>query len=153
MKEKAITAQKLKDEFLQSVDLDTDVFNRFIEALRSPKNSDEQKKARDLAIEEASKEATQVPFDVLKKTIGLLQLAKEVALKGNKNSLSDAGVAGLLAQAAAEGAYYNIQINLPNIQDSKFKTKIRRQAISLKKKSIKIGNDLREILEKELSKV
>jgi glutamate formiminotransferase/formiminotetrahydrofolate cyclodeaminase len=87
---------------------------------------------------------------VLEKSIEALRLAKEVALKGNKNSLSDAGVAGLTAQAAAEGAYYNIKINLPDIQDSEFKSKINKQATSLKNKSIKLGDELREFIEKEL---
>ena len=77
-------------------------------------------------------------------------MAREIALKGNKNSLSDAGVAGLTAQAAAEGAYYNIKINLPNLQDNEFKSKIKKQAASLKKKAVKLGDELREIIEKKL---
>jgi glutamate formiminotransferase/formiminotetrahydrofolate cyclodeaminase len=59
-------------------------------------------------------------------------------------------VAGLTAQAAAEGGYYNIKINLPNIQDSEFKSKIKKQATSLKKKAVKLGDELKEIIEKEL---
>jgi glutamate formiminotransferase/formiminotetrahydrofolate cyclodeaminase len=51
--------------------------------------------------------------------------------KGNQNSLSDAGVAGLTASAAAEGALYNVLINLQGIQDEKFKSKVREQALKL----------------------
>ena len=87
---------------------------------------------------------------MLEKSIKALDLAREIALKGNKNSLSDAGVAGLTAQAAAEGGYYNIKINLPNLQDNEFKSKIKKQAASLKKKAVKLGDELREIFEKEL---
>ena len=87
---------------------------------------------------------------VLEKSIEALKLAKEVALKGNKNSLSDAGVAGLTARAAAEGAYYNIKINLPGIEDVDFKSKIKKQATTLVKKAVQIGDELREIIEKEL---
>jgi glutamate formiminotransferase/formiminotetrahydrofolate cyclodeaminase len=126
VKEIAVNAQSLKDEFL------------------------EQKQERDQAVEEAVKEATMVPFGVLEKSIDALNLAREITLKGNKNSLSDAGVAGLTAQAAAEGAYYNIKINLPNLEDSEFKSKIKKQATSLKKKAVKLGDELREIIEKEL---
>jgi len=150
VKKIAVNAQFLKDEFLRAVDLDTMAFNKFMEASRLPKKTDEQKEERTKTVGEASKEATLVPFGVLEKSIEALKLAKEVALKGNKNSLSDAGVAGLTAQAAAEGAYYNIKINLPSIQDTAFKSKIKRQATSLKKKSVKLGDELREIIEKEL---
>ena len=150
VKELAVNAQSLKDEFLRDVDLDTMAFNKLMEAYRLPKKTEELKKERAQAVEEALKEATLVPFGVLEKSIKALNMAREIALKGNKNSLSDAGVAGLTAQAAAEGAYYNIKINLPNLQDNEFKSKIKKQAASLKKEAVKLGDELREIIEKEL---
>ncbi len=150
VKEIAVKAQSLKDEFLRAVDLDTIAFNKLMEAYRLPKKTEEQKEERAQAVEKALKEATLVPFGVLEKSIKALDLAREIALKGNKNSLSDAGVAGLTAQAAAEGGYYNIKINLPNLQDNEFKLKIKKQAASLKKKAVKLGDELREIIEKEL---
>jgi len=146
----AMTAQVLKDEFLRAVDLDTLAFNKVMDAMKMAKKTDEQKKERDKAIEEASKEATLVPLGVLEKSIEALKLAKEIALKGNKNSLSDAGVAGLAAQAAAEGAYYNVKINLPGLEDARFKLKIKKQATTLVKKAVELGQEIREIVEKEL---
>ncbi|NIM58337.1 MAG: glutamate formimidoyltransferase [Candidatus Aminicenantes bacterium] len=150
VKEIAMNAQSLKDEFLRAVDLDTMAFNKLMDAYRLPKKTKEQEQEREQAIEEAVKEATMVPFGVLEKSIDALNLATQIALKGNKNSLSDAGVAGLTAQAAAEGAYYNVKINLPNLQDSEFKSKIKKQATSLKNKAVKLGDELKEIIEREL---
>lgn len=152
MKKIATRAQLLKDELLKAVDKDTDAFNKVMDAYRLPKTSEDQIKEREVAVEQALKEATLAPLEVLKKSLDLFQLAKEVCLKGNKNSVSDAGVAGLIAQAAAEGAHYNIRINLPNIQDEEFKSKIKKEASSLKRKSIRLGNQLRAIMEKELKK-
>lgn len=150
VKEIAVKAQEFKDEFLNAVDLDSQVFNNLMTAYRMKKNTDEQKLEREKAVEEASKQATLVPMNVLERSIEALELAKEVALHGNKNSISDAGVAGLAAQAAAEGAYYNVRINLPNIQDEKFKSNTRKKADSLKKKSEKLSKGIKEIIEKEL---
>jgi glutamate formiminotransferase/formiminotetrahydrofolate cyclodeaminase len=59
-------------------------------------------------------------------------------------------VAGLTAQTAAEGAYYNVKINLPDIQDEAFKSKVATDSKGLKEKAVKIGNEIRKILEKEL---
>jgi len=146
----ATTAQVLKDEFLRAVDLDTLAFNKVMDAMKMAKKTDEQKKERDKAIEEASKEATLVPLGVLEKSIEALKLAKEIALKGNKNSLSDAGVAGLMAQAAAEGACYNVKINLPGLEDARFKAKMKKQATTLVKKATELGQEIREIIGKEL---
>ncbi len=150
VKEIAVAAQRLKDEFLRDVDLDTVAFNKVMDAFRMKKKTEEQKKERETAIQKANKEATLVPYGVLEKSIKALELAKDVALHGNKNSISDAGVAGLTAQTAAEGAYYNVIINLPNIQDEKFKKEIRKKAIDLKNKALKLSDDTRKIVEEEL---
>ncbi len=148
--ELAMAAQDLKDEFLRAVDLDTVAFNKVMEAFRMKKKTEEQKKEREQAIEEATKEATLVPFSVLEKSITALELAKDIATIGNKNSISDAGVAGLTAQTAAEGAYYNVVINLPGISDERFSKETRTKAEALKKKAIKISDEIRKIVEKEL---
>lgn len=150
VKKFAVSAQDLKDEFLRAVDLDTTAFNKVMDALKLPQKTDEQKEGKARAIEEASQEATLVPLGVLEKSIEALKLAKDTALKGNKNSLSDAGVAGLMAQAAAEGAYYNVKINLPGLEDADFKSKTKKQADTLVKKARILGDELREIIEKEL---
>ncbi len=152
IKKIAEAAQTLKGNFLRDVDLDTMAFNKVIEAFKMPKKTDDQKEERIFAIEEAYKEATLVPFGVIKKSVKALKLAKEVAQKGNKNSISDAGVSGLTALAAAEGAYYNVKINLPDIQDKEFRLKIKQQASLLRKKAIKLGSELKEIVERELRK-
>ena len=150
VKKFAVSAQDLKDEFLRAVDLDTMAFNKVINALKLPQKTDEQKEEKARAIEETSQEATLVPLGVLEKSIEALKLAKDTALKGNRNSLSDAGVAGLMAQAAAEGAYYNVKINLPGLEDADFKSKTKKQAATLVKKARMLGDELREIIEKEL---
>jgi glutamate formiminotransferase/formiminotetrahydrofolate cyclodeaminase len=146
----AMAAQELKDEFLRTVDLDTLAFNKVMDAFRMKKKTEEQKKERDAAIQGATKEATLVPFNVLEMSLKALELAKNVALHGNKNSVSDAGVAGLAAQTAAEGAYYNVIINLPNIEDKQFKAKLGRKATTLKNKSVRMGEEIREIVIREL---
>ncbi len=150
IKKLASHAQTLKDDFLRCVDLDTHAFNDLMAAFKLPKKTEEQKSEKEDAVQEALKKATLVPFGVLEKSVEALELAKEVTLKGNKNSISDAGVAGLAAQTAAEGAYYNVKINLPDIRDEEFKSKIKKEANKLKKKATSLGDELRKILENEL---
>lgn len=108
----AVRGQQLKQEFMLAIDADMQAFNKIIEARRLSKSSPEQTGAREAAILEANKGATRVPLSVLEKTGELLELADTVVEKGNPNSLSDAGVAALAALACAEGAYYNVLINL-----------------------------------------
>ena len=61
-----------------------------MDAMKMKKKTDEQQERRAAALEETSKEATLVPLDVLEKCLEALELAKEVVLHGNKNSVSDA---------------------------------------------------------------
>ncbi|MCJ7526160.1 MAG: glutamate formimidoyltransferase, partial [Candidatus Aminicenantes bacterium] len=111
MESAAEKAQPLKDFFIEAIDNDTEAFNCLMAAFSLPKKSDEEKKIRQDAIEEATKGATLIPFAVLEKSQAAAELALAVAMKGNRNSLSDAGVAGLTAAVCAEGALYNVLIN------------------------------------------
>lgn len=150
IKDLATHGQALKDQLLHDVDADTVAFNNVMTAMRMKNKTDEQKEARAAAIEETSKKATLVPLEVLEKCVEALNLAKEVVLSGNKNSISDAGVAGLTAQAGAEGAFYNVRINLPDIQDEKFKKDIGDRANSLKEDAVNLGNEIKDLVLKEL---
>jgi len=111
----AETAQEAKDFFLAAIDDDTAAFNAVMDCFRLPKNSPEQKIARDLAIAAATRQATRVPLSVLEQSSALLDVVVEIAEIGNVNSLSDAGVAALTAMSGAEGAYYNVLINLDSL--------------------------------------
>jgi len=127
------SGQNLKTAFLQDVDNDMNAYNRIVESRRLPKGSPEEAKARDLAIHNATVEATLVPLGVLKRCEEALKLVDTAIDKGNPNSLSDAGVAGLMALAAAEGAYYNVLINLAGFDKthSDFVRKTAKEADAL----------------------
>ncbi|MFW5741410.1 MAG: cyclodeaminase/cyclohydrolase family protein, partial [Myxococcota bacterium] len=124
MKEVAAKAQVLKEHFISAVDRDTEAFNGVMACFRMPKSTPEEKQARNDAIQEATKQATMVPFEVLRAVPDALDLALLVAKKGNKNSASDAGVAGAALRAAAEGAWLNVRINLGGIEDESFKKRL-----------------------------
>ncbi|MDD8012580.1 MAG: cyclodeaminase/cyclohydrolase family protein, partial [Acidobacteriota bacterium] len=121
-------AQPLKDFFIEAIDKDTEAFNRLMAAFALPKKSDEEKSARQAAIDEATRGATLVPFTVLEQSRTAAELALAVAGKGNRNSLSDAGVAGLAAALCAEGALYNVLINTQEMPAGSYRSETRAQA-------------------------
>lgn len=127
----ARTAQKLKASFVIAIDEDTKAFNRIGEARKMPKDTEEARAARDLAIEKANQQATMVPLAVLRASLDAADLAHRVAERGNPNCLSDAGVAALTARSAGEGAYYNVLINLPGLTEERFAAEVRKTADSL----------------------
>ncbi|MBN2408606.1 MAG: glutamate formimidoyltransferase [Candidatus Aminicenantes bacterium] len=147
MKEVAGRAQDLKDALLVAVDEDTEAFNQVMEAFRLPKGSEEQAREKEAAVEKAYRQATLVPLSVLEKCAVLLNLARIVAQKGNKNSLSDAGVAAVVAAAAAAGAYYNVRINLPGIRDESFKKDVSEKARELSDSVHQLEAEVRILVE------
>ncbi len=125
----ASEAQELKDWFLEAVDRDTDAFNRVIAAGRGRPKTDEERAAKAERVKRANRGATLVPLEVLERSGRLVELAREMATSGNPNSLSDAGVAAWCARTCAEGAYYNVLINLAGLtEDEDWATEIDHRA-------------------------
>jgi len=120
MKNILAQAEDLRAKFTRLVDKDTDAFNKVMEAFSLPKDTEPQIALRRAAINEATKEATLIPLEVMKHCIDAMALAQEVAANGNPNSVSDAGVSALLLHAACEGAALNVKINLNSLADSEF---------------------------------
>lgn len=129
--ELAEKAQDIKDKLLRAVDDDTDAFNDLMEAMRLPKATEEQRAAREQAMEFGYKKAAAVPLQTAEVCLEALKLSLEVTRRGNTNSASDAGVAALMAKAGVEGAVLNVLINLPSIKDSKFKEDHTKRAEAL----------------------
>ncbi len=127
MKKNLENVKKMQEEFLLLADRDAEVFNDVMEAYRLPHESEEEKAARTSAVEEATKRAALVFMDVLRRCEALAGFTRSVALKGNENSISDAGVAAVMAQAAAKAACLNILLNLSTISDEDFKGKLKTE--------------------------
>src|SRR5580698_663506 len=82
--------QQYKDELVRLVDLDTAAFNKIMEAFASPKGTPEEKASRDKAIQDATKYAIEIPFQVMRAAYGSMTVIKSMAETGNPNSVSDA---------------------------------------------------------------
>lgn len=123
----SIRAQALKEAFLADIDNDTEAFNGIMAAMKLPKKTDEDRKNRSLAMTEATRTAINVPLGVLERAVDAIAVA-EVAATGNANARSDAGVAALTAQAAAEGAFYNVLINLDGFADEAYAEEAKQRA-------------------------
>lgn len=112
--------QQYKDELLRLVDADTKAFNAIMNAMNLPKGTDEEKKIRAAAIQDATKNAIEVPFKVMQLSYDSMEVIKAMAETGNPNSVSDAGVGALCARSAVMGAFMNVRINASGCGDKKF---------------------------------
>ncbi len=127
----AVELQAIKQRLVRAVDTDTEAFNVVLDAMRLPRGTKEEKAARKAAIQEAYKTACRVPLETAKLCLQVIGHAERIGRLGNPASVSDAGVAALMACAGVEGAVYNVRINLPSIDDTDFRAEMNAELDSM----------------------
>ncbi|MCK4407842.1 MAG: glutamate formimidoyltransferase [Bacteroidales bacterium] len=143
--------QKIKDELLHLVDEDTNAFNKIMETFGLPKGSDEEKAARQEAIQEASKYAIEIPFKVMHKAYESMEIIKAIAEIGNPNSVSDAGVGALCARTAVMGAYLNVKINASGVDDSDFVNEKLSKGLEIEEKAKELEAEILKIVNEKIT--
>ena len=109
--------------------------------MRLPKKTDEQKSVRDLAILQATKVSASVPLRVMEACLEVVKLSARMAIIGNQNSLSDAGVGILMARAGLEGAAMNVLISLQGLGDPSFVTDMQEKVAALRSEMTQIAEE------------
>tara|TARA_Y100000746_G_C15368105_1_gene392963 strand:- start:106 stop:1002 length:897 start_codon:yes stop_codon:yes gene_type:complete len=143
-------AQDIKRKLISLVDEDTEAFNMIMEAFKMPKKTEDDRISRSNAIEKATKNAIETPLVMMRLSLELLKLSKQIAKIGNKNSLSDAGVASEMAFSSINGAYMNVLINLKDITDTKYAENIIKKSNLLIEKSKKEIDLARNYIHKKI---
>jgi glutamate formiminotransferase/formiminotetrahydrofolate cyclodeaminase len=124
----AAQGQQVKDTLLTLVDEDTNAFNKIMNAFGLPKGTDEEKKVRTQAIEDATKYACEIPFKVMETAYSILPMLSAMVEQGNPNSITDAGVGVLCVKTAVRGAYFNVLVNAQGLKDRAFAEDIKSRA-------------------------
>ena len=142
--------QAIAKELLHLVDEDTEAFNRIMAAFGVPKKTDEDKAARSAAIQDATLYAAQVPLRTMKESMKVFEICRAMVMKGNPNSVSDAGVGVLAARAAVLGAGMNVKINAGSLKDRTVADALIAEANELIKKANAEEADITAIVETKL---
>lgn len=110
------------------IDKDTQAFDSYMEAMRLPKNTDEENLIRNNKMQEGLKKAIEVPLSTMKLANSIWEEVKEIARYGNIASHSDVEVGARALEVGIWGAYRNVLINLPTIEDNDYKNSILKEA-------------------------
>jgi len=113
-------AETLRAELTKLITADADAYAQVAAAMKLPRDTEEQKSERARLLQAALKGAAAVPLRVAEAAGDVARLTLPAAEQGNPNAVSDAGVAVLLADAAAQSAALNVKINLGWIEDKDF---------------------------------
>lgn len=123
--------QKVKDALVRGVDEDTSAFDKVLEGMRMPRDTQEQRAERARAMQEGYKVATRVPLATVESCRDALLLCREIAGLADPEMISDAGTGALVAHAGAQAAAYNVRINLRHIEDDAFDAEMRERVEAL----------------------
>ncbi len=143
-------ADLLRAELTRLIDDDKNAFNAVMDAYKTARSASGDSGKQ--IIGDALKLAAETPLKVMRKSVEVMELAVVVAKKGNQNSISDAGVAGLMGQSAVEGAGYNVRINIKSDGwiDTPYGEKLRAEVASLRSRARQLAGQIAELVEAKL---
>jgi len=143
--------QEIKNALVKAVDDDTNAFNTYMDARRLPNKTDEEKKAREDAMQAGLKQAVMVPLGTAQRSFEAIEIAEVVAKNGNPASITDVGVGAQSAYTGVLGGIYNVLINLKDITDKKFTEEMRKTCAELKEKARNKLGDVLNFVENKLN--
>ena len=136
-------SEALRAELQGLAQADVTVFSYLSAAYKLPRTTEADAASRRAAIQKVTRDATDVPLRVARAATALLPLCAPLARHGNRNAVSDVGVAVLLVQAAVPSALLNVEINLAVLEDQLFVRRTRAQVEDL---VIGLGEEVEGVL-------
>lgn len=134
-------------KLIPMVDADTNAFNDYMEALRMPKQTDEEKKLRSEKMQAGLKKAIDIPLSTMKIGDQAWNAMLEVAKFGNIASKSDVEVGARALEVGIWGAYRNVMINIPTIKDKEWVENIMKTANEIVSRAKAKYQEILEVLE------
>src|SRR6267378_8326075 len=141
MKEAALQAVALGNKLATLVKRDAEAYALVSEAYKLPKEPADAAARSSQTVTNALLKAAEVPLETARAAVEVAQLAVLLAEKANTNAVTDAGVSALLAVAAANGAAYNVRVNVQALDDKSKGQSLAREAEELVKKASDLGDE------------
>jgi glutamate formiminotransferase/formiminotetrahydrofolate cyclodeaminase len=120
-----------RDRLVQLMADDERAFQEVSAAYKLPKGSDDERAAREVAVQAALLNAMRPPLAVMATVCDTLTLTEEIARIGNGMVASDAGCAAILGEAAVRSAALNVLANVVLLRDEQAAHDARQQVASL----------------------
>ena len=138
---------ELTHQLIPMIDADTSAFNEYMEGVRMPQATEEEKVVRNDCMQAGLKTAINVPLTTMRLGDGAWDSLCEVARYGNPASSSDTLVGARALETGIWGAYQNVLINMEDIQDAVYKENILGEAAAIAARAVRKCEEVLRILE------
>jgi len=125
------TLHDLTQQLIPMIDADTSAFNEYMEGLRMPKETEQERQVRQEKMQAGLKTAINVPLATMRLGDTVWDAFCDVARYGNPASKSDTQVGARSLETGIWGAYQNVLINMVDIEDESFKKVTLKEAEAL----------------------
>jgi glutamate formiminotransferase / formiminotetrahydrofolate cyclodeaminase len=142
--------RKYQDELIFLVDEDTRSFNAVMDAFSLPRKTGEEKKAREAAIQQATRYATEVPLRVMETAFNSLEVIRAMVEKGIPGSVTDAAVGALAIRSCVMGAYLNVKINARDLDDRNIAEDMMAKAEGIRESTLRAEKEIIESVNKKI---
>lgn len=132
---------------ISMVDADTNAFNAYMEGIRMPKSTAEEKAARAAKMQEGLKEAVQAPLQTMRLADQAWEAMCEAARYSSMGFKSDVQVGARALETGIWGAYQNVLINLEGIKEQEFKDATLKEAGAINQRAADKCAEVLAILE------
>lgn len=145
------TLHGVTQKLIPMIDADTNAFNEYVAAMRLPNGTDEEKATRHAAMQAGLKSAIDIPLTTMRLGDSAWNCMIEAAKHVNYASKSDVQVGARALETGIWGAWQNVIINVPDIEDEAYKTEILKEAEAIYQQAEKNCAEILDILEKRNS--
>jgi len=135
-------AEAIGRELAELVDLDTEAYLEVSAAFKLPKETEEEKAIRKKRVDSAKERVLEIPYQLVKESFDMYEALRIATEYGNKNAISDAGVAAILIHGAIEGAALNVFINLAGSEVNEENINLKAQTDDFVEKSRNLKEDI-----------
>ena len=143
-------AKKIIIEAQEFMEKDREDFLALMNSYKLPKNNDEEIKLRKDKIKDFTIKAMETPLQLAEKCIKFYDNIEFAIRYGNKNLISDAGVALALLHSAIESAIINVKVNLNFLREEEFVSNIEEKCTDILSNSYirktKLMNEVEEVI-------
>ena len=143
-------AHDLQNRLLEAIDNDTAAFNRIGEAFALPRTTDEEKKARSAAIQDALVICTESPLAIMRLSAEALKLTEQLVGRSNTSAASDLGVSALMIRSALLGGWLNVLINIGSLKDADKAAAYKAQGEAVLAEAVPLADRIYETIKESL---
>ena len=140
-----------RQKLVTLADADANAYSGVGQAYSMPKETAEEKTARNDAIQHALREAMSVPLNIMRQCATIAETATELVEIANPNLLTDVGVSAVLAEAACAAARLNVEINLKFLEDEDLVSEVRPELDELSDRTVRCRETVSDRMQDHLS--